>query len=249
MSVVVTEPRDGWLRLRLNRPPHHALTWELCEELAEHLRRAAADSAVRAVVLDSTGPAFCAGADLKQAEADPAGFLSGLVERAHVVCELLLTMPKPLITAAPGFAAGGGLGLFLTGDVRLAHTEATFHLAYPRVGMCMDCGSSLRLPQLGGLALTQLMLFEGFAPTAERADFVTQACEDLETDLLEWAERLAKGPTEAWATSKALLCPPELVRAHLAREAAGILRLAQTADAREGIGAFLGRREPAFQGR
>jgi len=249
LSVILAEPQAGWLRLRLNRPPHHALTWELCEELEARLREAGTNPEVRAIVLDSTGPAFCAGADLKLADEDPPGFLEGLVERAHRVCELLLTLPKPLITAAPGFAAGGGLSIFLTGDVRLAHIEATFHLAYPKVGMCMDCGSSLRLPQLGGLALTQLMLFEGFSPTAEQAEFVTQVCEDLETDLREWANRLAAGPTEAWARSKALLCPPHVVRETLAREAEGIRALARTADAREGISAFRKRHEPVFQGK
>ena len=112
--------------------------------------------------------------------------------------------------------------------------------------MCLDCGSSLRLPQVS--RLLPRMLFEDFAPRAEEADFVTAVCWDLDEAVAEWAARLAGGATRSFAESKALLNPPAVVRETLAREAAAIKRLAATADGRSGIAAFLAREEPVFGG-
>lgn len=253
MKFVESVLGPNWIRVKMQRPPYNGLTPDFCRQLSHVLKAGASNPVIRAIMLESTGPNFSAGADLKwAAEAGVAG-LSELVRAMHQVCEIIYTCKKPVLTALNGTAAGGGLSIGLAGDVRIASLKASFRLAYPSVGVSMDGGSSFRFPQLVGHARTQELLFDDrvFSATEARAMGLVQEAvhpEKFEERVLQRLEQLAAGPTAAWAESKALLNPPEFVRERLEKEAEGIDRIAHSQDARRAVAAFLEKRNPQFLG-
>lgn len=243
-----------WIRVRLQNPPHNGLTTDFCLQLGQVLQAAATNPEVRAVLLDAPGASFCVGADLKWASQQPAGGLSQLVRAMHQVCELLLTMPKPVICAINGVAAGGGMSIAMCADLRLASLRASFRLAYPQVAISLDGGSSFRLAQLIGHSRVQSLLFEDRTLTASEARDLGLVHEAIHPDRFEeriWQrlETLAQGPTLAWGESKRLLNPPDLVRERLEKEAEAIDRVAASQDARQAMEAFLNKRVPVYEGR
>jgi 2-(1,2-epoxy-1,2-dihydrophenyl)acetyl-CoA isomerase len=217
-----------WIRVRLQNPPHNGLTPELCHQLHQVLVAASDNPEIRAILLDSQGSSFCVGADLRWAAQQQIGSLSQLVRAMHLVCEVLLTAPKPVICAVGGVAAGGGIS--------------------------MDGGSTLRLPQLVGLGKTQGLLYDDRTLGASEARDLGLVHEVVHPDRLEeqaWKrlESLAQGPTLAFGESKRLLNPPERVREVLDRETEAIDRIVQTQDARNAMLAFLEKRAPHYEGR
>lgn len=250
MTLVESVLGPRWIRVRLKNPPHNGLTPELCQQLQQVLQTAADNPEIRAILLDSHGPAFCVGADLRR----PLASLATLVRAMNPVCEILLTCPKPVLCAVGGSAAGGGLALCLCADLRLASSRAAFRLAYPQVGLSLDGGTSFRLPQLIGMARAQVLLYDDRTLTAAEARELGLVHEVVHPDRLEetaWKhlERLAQGPTRAFAESKRLLNPSEFVRDCLEREAEAIERGIETLDAQNAVQAFLEKRPPVFEGR
>ena len=243
-----------WIRVRLQNPPHHGLTPELCHQLHQVLQAAADNPEIRAILLDSQGPSFCVGADLRWASQQQIGSLSQLVRAMHLVCEVLLTAPKPVICALGGVAAGGGMSISLCADVRIASQRAAFRLAYPQVAISMDGGSTFRLPQLIGMSRAQSLLFDDRTLSASEARDMGLVHEVVHPDRIEevaWKrlEALAQGPTLAFGESKRLLNPPEYVRERLEKEAEAIDRVVKTQDAQNAMLAFLEKRAPSFEGR
>ncbi|MBS2036345.1 enoyl-CoA hydratase/isomerase family protein [bacterium] len=237
----------GWRRVSLHKPPYNALTPEFCLQLAGQLEAAAEDPSIGAILLDSAGKNFCVGADLKWAASQGAGSLSRLVRAMHQVCELLLTVPKPVVCVVNGAAAGGGMSIALCADFRLAGERASFRLAYPQVGVSLDGGSSFRLPQLIGMNQTQSLLCEDRILGATEALQLGLVNQLLTSELLpartsQLLEQLAGGPTRAFGESKHLLNPPEWVRQRLQMEAEAIDRTAATPESLNAIERFLGRK-------
>lgn len=250
MNLVESVLGPRWIRVRLKNPPHNALTPELCQQLQQVLHAAADNPEIRAILLDSQGPTFCVGADLRR----PLPSLSVLVRAMNPVCEILLTCPKPVVCAVGGAAAGGGLALCLCADLRLASQKAAFRLAYPQVGLSLDGGCSFRLPQLIGMGRAQSLLFDDRTLTAAQARELGLIHEVIHPDRLEetaWKrlEMLSHGPTRAYGESKRLLNPPDWVRERLEREAEAIDRGVETQDARAAVQAFLEKRTPTYEGR
>src|SRR5579859_1741952 len=158
-DVISTESRDGITVICLDRPErHNTLVPELLESLVEQLQRGGA--AGRPVVLSATGSTFCPGADLKWmgAHHDPALAVADLVAVHHLAISTLLEMPVPVIAAINGAIAGGGLGLALAADYRIAGERATFTAAYFRLGLTPDGGSSAFLERTIGAARTLELL-------------------------------------------------------------------------------------------
>ncbi len=243
-----------WIRIRLQNAPHNGLTIEFCQQLAQVLQAAATNPEVRAILLDAQGSSFCVGADLKWASQQEVGGLSHLVRAMHQVCELLLTMPKPVICAINGVAAGGGMSIAMCADIRLASLRASFRLAYPQVAISLDGGSSFRLSQLIGMTRVQSLLFEDRTITASEARDMGLIHEAIHPDKFEervWQrlEALAQGPTLAWGESKRLINPPEMVRERLEKEAEAIDRVARSQDAQRAMEAFLNKKTPNYEGR
>jgi len=244
-SVVRHATDNGVAWITLDRPSAlNALTPDQRERLILRLDQASADPAVRAVVLTATGKGFCAGADLRSAPSAPAERIAGDVAR-------LIRGGAQRLTAA-----GLGAHLALACDLVLAAESATFTEVFVRRGLVPDGGGAYLLPRLVGPQRAKELLFFGDAlPAAEarRLGLVNRVVPDgeLADTARAWAERLAAGPTRALAATKALVnASLESGRAAaVAAEAAAQETNMTTADAHEGVRAFVERRTPEYRGR
>ncbi|MGD0702403.1 MAG: enoyl-CoA hydratase-related protein [Trebonia sp.] len=250
------------VKIELNRPERmNAWSSDLSADLLSALRSAAADDAVRAVLLTGAGRAFCSGADLKEGMEKAAANDGRLDTKATLIgwynpiITAIREMAKPVVTAVNGPAAGAGLSLALAGDLVVAAESAYFTLAFVNIGLVPDAGASLFVPSRIGFARAAEMALLGEPVTAARAadiGLVNAAWPDGEfaarADAL--LERLSNGPTRSYAGSKRELNHwlyrqmPE----QLALEAALQGELADSKDFREGVAAFLEKRKPAFTG-
>jgi 2-(1,2-epoxy-1,2-dihydrophenyl)acetyl-CoA isomerase len=206
-----TEFRDGIAVIRLNRPAgHNALVPEMLESLIEHLQQAGAHG--RPVVLTATGSTFCPGADIKWLGSyrDPALGVADLVAVHHLAIMTLLEMPVPVIAAINGAVAGGGLGLALATDYRIAVQQSTFTTAYFRLGLTPDGGSSAFLERTIGAARTLELLLTNRrlgATEAQAWGLVTEVVEDeqLLDRAIAFADGLAPVPSYTLRLSRRLL--------------------------------------------
>ena len=252
----------GAVKIELNRPDRlNAWSQELSADLLKVLREVAADDEVRAVMLTGAGRAFCAGADLKDglaAARDSNGRIdtkSTLVTWYHPIVTAIREMPKPVVTAVNGPAAGAGLSLALAGDLVVAKESAYFSLAFVNIGLVPDGGASLLVPSRIGFARAAEMALLGDPVTAARAveiGLINAAWPDDEfgtrsDDLLE---RLSNGPTRSYAGSKRELNHWLYARMpeHLELEANIQGELGGSRDFHEGVAAFLEKRKAAFTG-
>lgn len=246
--------------ITLNRPAaRNALTEETKDGLLEALTRCGADSSVRAVILTGAGQAFCAGQDLREhAEALQAGGGLGDTVRRHYnpIISAIMTMPKPVVAALPGTAAGAGASLAFACDFRIAARRASFMMAFARVGLGADSGASWTLQRLAGPAAAAELLMLAEPVPAERAlslGLLTSVVEDeeLASAARALAARLAAGPTAAYAAIKEslLYAASSSLSDALEHEAELQERLGQTADHRGATSAFLRKEQPVFEGR
>ncbi|RWA19608.1 enoyl-CoA hydratase/isomerase family protein [Mycolicibacterium brumae] len=238
-------------RITLNRPrAANGLNAELGAALVEAAQRCASADVV---LLTGAGRFFCAGGDLKEISAapDPGGYVHRLAEDLHRALAIFAEMDAVLITVVNGVAAGAGFSLAVSGDLVLAAESASFTMAYTRAGLSPDGGASYLLPRLVGLRRTQeLMLTNRTLTAAEAADWglVTEVCDDPGARAEELAAQLAAGSRTAQASVKRLLAQAYAndYRRQLADEAAQIAANANRPDGREGMDAFLNKREPRF---
>jgi enoyl-CoA hydratase/carnithine racemase len=253
--------RDGPVAvLTLNRPrTRNALDPALLQALGAALPAAAGDPAVRAIVLTGAGGAFCAGADLKAAMTQGATAFDSLdttIDGYHALIHAIVHAPKPVVAAVDGPAVGFGCDLALACDLRVLSTEAYLQEKFVKIGLMPDGGGTFWLPRLVGLARAMEMLLLGEPVPAEQAlamGLVNRVVpvSMLREKALELAHRLAKGPPLAFAEIK------KAVRASLGGtidpalelEKRGQMRCLTSADCMEGIMAWMGKREPTFQGR
>lgn len=246
--------------ITLDRPDAlNALTDDMKVALRRALDDAAADDTVRAVVLTGAGRAFCVGQDLRQhADHLAAGDTELRTVREHYnpVVRALTALPKPVIAAVNGMAAGAGASLVFACDFRLAADNAAFLMAFARVGLGPDTGASWTLQRLVGYgrATAMLMLAEPVS-AAQALDMglvnAVVAANDLTTAAGELAVRLAAGPTTAYAAIKDALAVAAAgdLEAALEHEAVVQARCGRTADHRNATEAFLAKQEPRFTGR
>jgi len=246
--------------ITLNRPEaRNALTTEMKTALLAALRQAADAAEVRAVIITGTGPGFCAGQDLREhAEILEAGEPATDTVRLHYnpIIMAITTMPKPVIAAVNGIAAGAGAGLALACDFRIAARQASLLMAFARVGLGPDSGVSWTLQRLAGFgrAAELLMLAEPLEATrALEYGLMTSVVDaaDLPGAARSLADRLAAGPTAAYAAIKAALCyaAGHGLAESLEKEAQLQLAAGQTADHRAATLAFTRKQQPRFEGR
>jgi 2-(1,2-epoxy-1,2-dihydrophenyl)acetyl-CoA isomerase len=243
----------------INRPEaRNALTAETKVALLAALRECGADDSVRAVVLTGAGPAFCSGQDLREhAELlDSGTALDTVRQHYNPTIETITAMPKPVIAALPGVAAGAGASLAFACDFRIAASRASFLLAFARVGLGADSGASWTLPRLVGPARAAelLMLAEPIgAAAALGLGLLTSVVPDDELPgaAAAFAARLAAGPTLAYAAIKEsiLYGATHRLSESLEKEADLQSRLGQTQDHRAATLAFVNKQAPAFLGR
>lgn len=257
MSELLYDVTGGVARVVLNRPERrNALTASLAGELLDALRRAE-DPAVRVVVLSGAGGAFCSGSDLRENFGDGAP-PSDVTLRAgrHPLLLALRALPKPVVCAVEGAAAGIGVGLALAGDLIVAGRGASFHLAFARIGLTLDGGTTWMLQRSIGRAraLRAGLLGEAIdAETAAAWGLISHCVDDDEltpfVDAL--AAELAAGPTAAYALTKRAFdaAPVNGYAEQLELEAQLQGRAARGQDFAEGRAAFLERRPAHFEGR
>ncbi|KAB8163020.1 enoyl-CoA hydratase [Streptomyces sp. 3MP-14] len=221
---------------------------------------AAAGPAVRAVVLTGRGGTFCAGQDLREhaaaLEDDPGSAFRCLEEEYNPLARALWGLEQPLVVAVEGACVGAGLGLALTGDVRVVGEGATFATAFAGVGLAADSGLSVSLARAVGPSRAGALFLLGERFDAGQAEAWGLAhrvvpAGTAEREALAVAERLAGGPTAAFREIKRLLRSepePDWAGA-LVRETAAQTRLGVTTDHRAAVEAFLARRRPTFEGR
>jgi len=243
--------------ISLDRPEAlNALTVPMKESLLGALREAGRDRTVRAVILTGAGRAFCAGQDLRERlEPDAAPLEVEIRERYNRIVTAMRALPKPILGAINGVAAGAGASLALACDVRIAARGASFALAFGRVGLIPDSGATWLLPRLVGSALAAEMALAGrtlSAADAERVGLVGRVVDDAELPAAarELADRIAAGsPTALALTKRALQRALEATWSEsLEFEAEAQAVAGRTADHAEGIRAFLERRPPDFHG-
>lgn len=261
MTSLLVDDREGVRTLTLNRPDSfNSLTVELKEALRDSLTDAAGDPAVRAVVLTGAGKAFCAGQDLKEHVAalqsdDPRPFRT-VDEHYNPIVRALTGMPKPVIAAVNGMAAGAGASFAYACDLRFAARSAKFLMAFATIGLTADSGASWTLPRLIGYGRAMELMLLAKPVTAEQAlaiGMITEVVEDdtVLTSAQELAARMAAGPTTGYGKIKeALLAAAGADLEHaLATEGAGQQLLGATADHREAVDAFVAKRKATFTGR
>ena len=242
--MISTESRDGVSVVRLDRPAgRNALVPEMAESLVEHLK--AAGAVRQPVVLTATGTTFCPGADLKWLATcgDPALGVAELVAVHHLAIVTLLEMPVPVIAAVNGSVAGGGLGLMLAADYRIAAQRATFTAAYFRLALTPDGGSSAFLERMIGPARTLELLLTNRRLGAQEAHAWGMVNEVVEDDqLLDRAVAFAAGlervPGYVLLETRRLLDTVN-IRNQLQLESVAIRTAARGAAFRDALKAFL----------
>lgn len=255
------EQSAGVATITLNRPDVlNALNDALLSALGAAVSRAADDPTIRAVLMTGAGRGFCAGADLAAGAAAAAQGrrrTSGETLRTfyHPTILRIREMPKPVITAVNGVAAGAGMSLALCGDVVLAAESASFLQAFSRIGLIPDAGSTWLLPRLAGdsRARALALLAERIsADDAHRFGLVWKVYPDatLMDEATRLAAHLATMPTRAFALIKQALnaSAANTLETQLELEAELQTQAATSADFAEGVAAFLAKRAPRFSG-
>ncbi len=261
VAPAVLERREGAIAvLTLNRPERlNAINVELAEALRVALQRAAQDATVRCVVLTGAGRAFCSGGDLKLLaevrQRNAPGELRRLLEAGHAAVLEICAMPKPVLAAVNGPAAGAGMNLALACDLRIASEEASFGENFARVGLFPDFGGTFLLPRLVGPARAAELFYTGemiSAAEAARIGIVNRVvpAARLDEEVHALAERLAAAPPLAVRGIKQLLFGDALdaLRRALDVEIARQVECFRSADAAEGMTAFFEKRKPIFRG-
>ncbi|WOX10442.1 enoyl-CoA hydratase family protein [Streptomyces sp. N50] len=242
MTLIGRTRTRGIKTLSLDSPDtRNALSASLVRELAEALTDCAKDTDVRAIVLTHTGNTFCAGADLR----DPPP-----PESLVAVLRQIVELPKPVVARVTGHVRAGGLGLLAACDITIASTSATFAFTEVRIGVAPAVISLPLLPRTDPRALARYYLTgERFDATeATRAGLLTAAGEDVDEVLAPILDGVRRSAPEALAETKRLLTARVLET--FDRDAADLTalsaRLFGSAQAREGMTAFLERRDPAW---
>ncbi len=245
--------------ITLNRPAaRNALTTEMKDWLVDVLRRSGSDRAVRAVILTGAGQAFCAGQDLREhAELLKAAGSPLDTVRVHYnpIITSIATMPKPVIAALPGVAAGAGAAFAFACDFRIAARLASLVMAFSKVGLSADSGASWTLQRLVGIAKAAELLMLAEPLTAEQAlamGLLTRVVDDdaLADDVRDFAGRLAAGPTAAFGAIKEslLFASGHGLVASLGKEAEIQARLGETEDHKNATAAFVNKEQPTYRG-
>jgi 2-(1,2-epoxy-1,2-dihydrophenyl)acetyl-CoA isomerase len=255
MPEVLTSRKGTVLTITLNRPDVlNALNGAMHIGLAAALKEAR-DESIRAVIVTGAGRGFCVGQDLAEFGEMP-DVAEGLRERYHPNIRAIRELEKPVIAAVNGPAAGAGMSLACACDIRVASDAAAFIPAFVNIGLVPDSGGTFFVTRLLGYARALEWLCSGRRLSAAEAHAWGLVSEVVEADELapraaEVAAELAAMPPRALGMTKRLLdrAVGATLEEQLEREAQLQLAATKTADFREGVAAFLEKREPEFTGR
>lgn len=261
-EVILTRVENRVATLTFNRPDKlNALSRELLFQSIETLQQWGRDPEIGAIVVTGAGRAFCAGGDVSamaKTDAAPQTLeeqIDGL-RHAQELSWLLFNLPKVTIAAVNGHAMGAGLGVCLACDLRISSAQAKFGTAYAKVGFGGDFGTTWLLTRYVGAAKAKELFFLADiieAQEAYRLGLVNRvvAPEELSAQVGEIATRIAHGPLTSYRYMKANvnLAMNTDFRTLLDREAETHLRCGMTDDHKEGVRAFMEKRQPNFTGK
>lgn len=257
LKTILYKKSEGIGSVRFNRPEaRNALDLVMREELDWILSDLRIDNEVRVVVLTGEGKSFCAGGDIKTMGGRESTI--GGLERERKIMRIfrnLAYLEKPVIAGVDGAATGAGLGLVLACDIVMASERATFGATFTRVGLVPDTGTTYFLPRVVGLAKAREMIVTGDlidANEAYRIGLINKmvAHEELEGNLNALAQRLSKAATKAIGMAKINLLKAldTDLRSVNIFESYGNALLFKSEDHKEGVDAFLNKRETRFKG-
>lgn len=256
-QALLSRVENGVLWLTMNRPEaHNSFTVPMMEGLHSAFKDAGKNPGVRAVVLTGSGKAFCAGQDLREHMERKPSFLDELRDRYNPLVLKIRNLPKPVIAAVNGVAAGAGMSLALACDFRICAPEAKFYTSFVKIGLVPDSGNFFWLGSQIGFSRALELEMTGRPVSAEEAErwgLVNRVvpAENLVSETAAFAKSLAEGPAQAFALMKQMLqralfardLPSLLEEEALLQEAAG-----RTRDHAEGLKAFVEKRAPRFTG-
>ncbi|WP_235833631.1 enoyl-CoA hydratase-related protein [Aeromicrobium chenweiae] len=268
MSVPTAPPiryevSDGVATVTLDRPTQmNSLTLATKVALRDTLHEAAADSAVRCVVLTGTGRAFCVGQDLQEhvagrtADDDPFGGATTVEDHYNPIVTAIATMPKPVIAAVNGIAAGAGASMTFAADFRLVKRSAGFNTAFAAIAFSCDTGASWTLPRLVGATRATDLLMRPRTISADEAleiGIATSVVDDDAFDdaVADLARELAHGPTLAYGAIKRALAfsATHDLSTSLEHEGQKMALTGASSDHDVAVKAFLAKEKPEFTGR
>jgi 2-(1,2-epoxy-1,2-dihydrophenyl)acetyl-CoA isomerase len=212
----ITMATEGAIaKLTMNRPEVlNAVSMQMAQELLDAIEKLHQDKSIRAVILAGSGRAFSAGGDVKQMRSivddNPAQYFAAPLEVYNQLIMAMRRLPKPLIAAVNGMAAGAGFSLALACDVRIAAENAKFTQAFVRIGLVPDCGATFFLPRIVGWAKAMELMMTGELIDAAKAlqlgivNLVVKESE-LETTAEFFANQATNLPTMAVARLKELM--------------------------------------------
>ena len=260
-AFILSEVEQGVMTITLNRPDRlNSFNDLMHHQLAACLTQAERDENVRCLLITGAGRGFCAGQDLNDRNVDPSGPAPDLglsVERFYnPLVRRLAALPKPVIAAVNGVAAGAGATLALGCDIVLAARSANFVMAFSKLGLVPDCGGSWFLPRVAGRARAMGLALLGEKLSAEQAaqwGMIWQLVEDAELadTSRQLARHLATQPTFGLGLIKKALQASETngLDAQLDLERDYQRLAGRSDDYREGVSAFLAKRPPQFSGK
>ncbi len=259
-QTVLVERSGGVVTLRLNRPEKlNALDAGTCRSLVHAMLEAGEDRTVRVIVLTGAGRAFCAGGDLevmREARSRRAvGELQTMLAAGKELCLAIATMPKLVVAAVNGPAAGAGMSIALACNLRIASENATFSQSFARAGLYPDFGATFFLPRLVGLSRASELFYTAEKLSAQMAREIgivynVYAPADFEAEAKKLAQHLADGPPIAYRDVKRTMIGEhhkELEDA-LDEEIRLQTHCFLSEDCAEGLAAFFEKREPHFKG-
>jgi 2-(1,2-epoxy-1,2-dihydrophenyl)acetyl-CoA isomerase len=261
MSPVLVSFDSGVLRITLNRPDKlNALNPEMHKLLRQALERAAEEREVRALLLGGAGRGFCAGQDLSERDVSPGAapidLSVSLGSYYNPLVRRLRELPKPVVCAVNGVAAGAGANLALACDIVLAARTASFVQSFARIGLVPDAGGTWILPRLVGSARAMGLALLGEKLSAEQAGewgLIWKVVDDakLAEESLSLAKALADGPTKGYGLIKKAMRASSVnsLDAQLELERDLQREAGYSEDYREGVTAFKEKRPPRFKGK
>ena len=260
-SPTVLEERSGAvMTIRLNRPEKlNALDVGTCRSLVHSLLRAADDKSIHVIVLTGMGRAFCAGGDLERIrearDRRAVTELQSMLVAGKEICLAIATMPKLVVAAVNGPAAGAGMSLALACDLRIASEQATFSQSFAQVGLYPDFGATFFLPRLVGLSRASELFYTAERLSAQEALragilYGVFPSEQFEEEAAKLGQSLAAGPPIVYRDVKRTMIGEhykELEDA-LDEEIRLQIHCFLTEDCAEGLAAFFEKRKPSFRG-